>query len=271
MFYNSFPACAFCFVLLVEISSCTLISLFRPGSVHIGSASWDDCDQVFPDEFHVSSFPDRLLLDSGIVSPLWLHWVKDVCVFRWNLPPARLAEWPWSFTCHCSNTDVERTLNRSQHTKLTLEKKMLVLLLPGLEVATFWSWVRRSNQQAIPALANRRMANSVDPVLGHHTSQERQPAAVPELSNDQPHQPPKQNQNITFCYILWTADPFATKLGLLAHHHKQDCLVKGLNYSVVVKMNITGKVQNSSECSSWWYLLNCLTFCNQTLFVGTSS
>ena len=31
------------------------------------------------------------------------------------------------------------------------------------------------------------MANPVDPVLGHHTSQERQPAAVLELPNDHPH------------------------------------------------------------------------------------
>ena len=37
------------------------------------------------------------------------------------------------------------------------------------------------------------MANPVDPVLSHHTSQERQPAAVPELPNDQPHQSPKQS------------------------------------------------------------------------------
>ena len=37
------------------------------------------------------------------------------------------------------------------------------------------------------------MANPVDPVLSHHTSQERQPAAVPELPNDQPHQLPKQS------------------------------------------------------------------------------
>ena len=38
-----------------------------------------------------------------------------------------------------------------------------------------------------------RMANPVDPVLSHHTSQEKQPAAVPELLNDQPHQSPKQS------------------------------------------------------------------------------
>ena len=32
------------------------------------------------------------------------------------------------------------------------------------------------------------MANPVDPFLSHYTSQERQPAAVPELPNDQLHQ-----------------------------------------------------------------------------------
>ena len=128
----------------VDISPCTLILLFTPGSVHSGSASWDDCDRVFPDELRVSSFPDMiptLCLDSGIVSPLRLRWVKGVRVFRCNLPPALLAEWPGSFTCHCSNTGVERTPNRSQHTKLTLEKKILPPLLPGFELATFRSRV----------------------------------------------------------------------------------------------------------------------------------
>ena len=37
------------------------------------------------------------------------------------------------------------------------------------------------------------MANPVDPVLSHHTSLERQPAAVPELPNDQPHPSTKQS------------------------------------------------------------------------------
>ena len=31
---------------------------------------------------------------------------------------------------------------------------------------------------------------------------------------------------MTFYYINWTGDPFATKPGLTAHHHKVDCLVK---------------------------------------------
>ena len=37
------------------------------------------------------------------------------------------------------------------------------------------------------------MVDTVDPVLSHHTSQERQPAAVPELTINQTHQLPKQN------------------------------------------------------------------------------
>ena len=45
------------FFFKVEISSRTLIPLFRPGSVHSGSASGDDCDRVFPDELHVNSLP----------------------------------------------------------------------------------------------------------------------------------------------------------------------------------------------------------------------
>ena len=42
-------------------------------------------------------------------------------------------------------------------------------------------------------LADRKMLNRVDLALSHHTSQERQPAAVPELPNDQPHQSRKQS------------------------------------------------------------------------------
>ena len=26
-------------------------------------------------------------------------------------------------------------------------------------------------------------------------------------------------------YVIWTTDPFATKLGLMVHHHKVDCLI----------------------------------------------
>ena len=50
--------------------------------------------------------------------------------------------------------------------------------------------------------------------------------------------------------FVQTTDPFATKLGLVAQHHKLDCPVKRLDCSVVVKVKVTEKVQNSSECSS---------------------
>ena len=50
----------------------------------------------------------------------------------------------------------------------------------------------RSHDNLQQDLADRRMANLMDPVLSHHTLQERQPAAVPELNNN-PHQSPKQS------------------------------------------------------------------------------
>ena len=45
-------------------------------------------------------------------------------------------------------------------------------------------------------------------------------------------------------------NPFATKLGLMVYYRKVDCLVKRLDYSIVVKVKVTEKVKNSSECSS---------------------
>ena len=51
----------------------------------------------------------------------------------------------------------------------------------------------RSHDNLQQDLADRRMANPMDPVLSHHTSQERQPAAMPKLPNNKPHQSPKQS------------------------------------------------------------------------------
>ena len=44
-----------------------------------------------------------------------------------------------------------RYRNKSQHRKLTLEKKILLTLLQGFEPTTSWSRLRRSNHWAIPA------------------------------------------------------------------------------------------------------------------------
>ena len=55
---HSPPALLFSFFFFkVDISSHPLIPLFTLGSVHSGSASWDDCGRVFPDELRESSFP----------------------------------------------------------------------------------------------------------------------------------------------------------------------------------------------------------------------
>ena len=72
------------------------------------------------------------------------------CVFSCNLLPALLAERPGSFTCYCGNTGWNGYRNKSQHRKLTLEKKILPPLLQGFKPATFQSWVQRSNHWAIP-------------------------------------------------------------------------------------------------------------------------
>ena len=111
----------FSFFFLVEISSHTLIPLYRPGSVHSGSASWDDCEQVFPDDLRVSLFPDSFphyTWTSSRVSPLRLCWVKGVFMFMCNLPPALLADWLWSFTRHCDNMRVEWTPNKESAHKV---------------------------------------------------------------------------------------------------------------------------------------------------------
>ena len=100
----------------------------------------------------VSCYIPTLCLDSGIVSPLRLRWVKGVYVFRCNLPSALLAEWPGSFTCHCSNTGVQRTPNKSQHTKLTLEKKNSPAGPAGMRTRNLSIWSPVLYQQAVSAL-----------------------------------------------------------------------------------------------------------------------
>ena len=80
----------------------------RPGSVHSGSASWDDCGRVFNDELIVSSSstvigshtmpgqysqPTPTSFESRVYTRLTV-----TCGLHLS------AEWPGSFTCHCGNT-----------------------------------------------------------------------------------------------------------------------------------------------------------------------
>ena len=105
-----------------------------------------------------------LCLHSGIVSPLRLCWVKGVCVFRCNLPHALFAEWLGSrmhaylgATCHVHFlqndlgllfvTAVMQGWNRhriSQNTMLTLDKKILLQLLPQCQDSNLQTFSRES-------------------------------------------------------------------------------------------------------------------------------
>ena len=120
MFNHSVPACIVCVCVCVciffggvavEISSHTLIPLCMSGLAHSGSASWDDWPNV-PWQVAcelVSRYVPSLCLHSSIVGPLQLPRVKGVHMFRYNLLPALLAEWPGSLMCHCSNIGVKWT------------------------------------------------------------------------------------------------------------------------------------------------------------------
>ena len=65
--------------------------------------------------------------------------------------------------------------------------------------------------------------------------------------------------------------PFATRLSLMAHHHKLDWLVKILDCCTVFKVKLTAMIQNFNARWSGWYLLNFWTSCNQTWYSDASS
>ena len=71
-----------------------------------------------------------------------------MCAFMFssNQPPALLAEWPGFFLC------VTAYRSKSQHRKLTLEKKFFPSLWPRLEPLIFRSWVWHCKYWAIPAM-----------------------------------------------------------------------------------------------------------------------
>ena len=82
----------------VEINLREPIPLCGPGSVHSGSASWEDNGRSLSDESCVSLFPwlvPTLCLDS-IVSPLRLRWVKGVLLYNDDLPPALAVTRGWN-------------------------------------------------------------------------------------------------------------------------------------------------------------------------------
>ena len=155
IFNHSFPACALFFVFFVclffevEISSRTLIPLFRPGSVHSGSAS---CGGVFLDKLHVCLFLDRF---PHYVSPLRLRWVEGVCMIRCNLSPALLAEWPGSFTCHCGSMGWNRHQIRVSTQSWLWRRKFLLRSCWDLNLQPF----NQETGALFPCWASSRVKN----------------------------------------------------------------------------------------------------------------
>ena len=74
----------------------------------------------------------------------------------------------------------------------------------------------------------------------------------------------KDNKIKKWLSIFWNAGH--SELGLMAHRHELDCLVKRLDCSVLVKVKVTRKVQNSSWCSSGRYLPKYWSFYIQTWY-----
>ena len=58
----------------------------------------------------------------------------------------------------------------------------------------------------------------------------------------------------SFYYIFWTADPFATKLGLMAHHHKLDCQVKRLDCYFQGQGHSKGSYDQNMTVSFYYFL-----------------
>ena len=109
----------------------------------MAGAMWNCC--------HFSMFCVHCATTHHVVSLHTKPHMLGACVFSWNLPLALLAKWLGSFTCYCSNMGVNGYWNKSQHRKLTQEKRILPLLMLGLEPVTVWSWIQCSNHWAVPA------------------------------------------------------------------------------------------------------------------------
>ena len=70
----------------------------------------------------------------------------------------------------------------------------------------------------------------------------------------------------SFYYVFWTADPFATKLGLIVHYHKPECFMKKLDCCVQGRHH-----SKISKCQWMQYPLNCWSFFNQIWYGDASS
>ena len=119
----------------------------------------------------------------------WTEYCSELYNYKANGDPSVL---------NCPQTDTEdddpilRKGVKAAVQSLKKEKSAGVDNVPA-ELVRWRGRNRRSHNNLQQDLADRRMANPMDSDLSHYTTQERQPAAVPELPNNQPQQSPKQS------------------------------------------------------------------------------
>ena len=132
----------------------------------------------------------KCLTDERQILNRWTEYCSELYNYKANGDPSVL---------NCPQTDTEDDhpiLREEVEVAVQLLKKGKLTGVDNIPASGPCRWRgcnHHSHDNLQQDLADRRMANPMDPVLSHHTSQERQPAAVPELPNSKPHQSPKQS------------------------------------------------------------------------------
>ena len=129
----------------------------------------------------VQDHSGKCLTEEQQILNQWTEYCSELYNYKANRDPSVLnCPHPSQRSGGCSTIIEKREVSWSRH--------------PSRTGPSRWRGCNHRSHNNLPQdLADRRIANPVDPVLSHHTSQERQPAAVPQLPNNKPHQSPKQS------------------------------------------------------------------------------
>ena len=155
----------------------------------------------------------------------------------------------------------------------TLSLKLLIHLQPNLVL--YYSIIkigllhsRSRSQQRFKMLVNvclddifwtrEHFVTKLGMVMQHHDPEchaEKNNCLLSSLSRSQ--QRLMWSKYDSFYYIFWTVDSLATKLGLMIHYHKPECLVKKMDNCIQGQGHSEG---SNCQCLSIWYLLKHWTF-----------
>ena len=123
---------------------------------------------------------------------------------------------------------MEWTPNKSQHIKLTLEKKILPPLLPGFELATFRSRGRRSYQQAISVMTIRGIACTKHSLVSQLTGRTQRFPRRLSLSGAKKKKKTTQTCRVTVCAI--TEDLLLFNNRNSTRHYKASFVISSFNF-----------------------------------------